>query len=143
MNKDIYRLENKFYKLISLHHKEMFRKLRAIGLYRGQPFLLKLLNDKNGLSIGDIARKLDKEYATISKMVSRTVKEGLVETKKDKNDNRVSRVYLTKVGREKFIEAEEIKNAVTIKFFGLLTDKDINKMCDLFDCIFDNLKEDK
>lgn len=82
-----------------LHYTRAHALLEAIGLYRGQPPVLKALWEQEGLTHTALAERLHVTPATITKMLQRMEKAGFVVRKPDAEDQRVSRVYLTKAGR--------------------------------------------
>ncbi len=82
-----------------LHHSRAHTLLEAIGLYRGQPPVLKALWEQEGLTHTALAERLHVTPATITKMLQRMEKAGFVVRKPDAEDQRVSRVYLTEAGR--------------------------------------------
>ena len=75
-------------------------RLDTIGLHRGQQFLLGVLWDREGLTHSEVARALHVQPATVTNMLKRMEKAGLVERRPDPEDARVSRVYLTERGRD-------------------------------------------
>ena len=81
------------------HHKRARSLLEALGLYRGQPRLLFALWEKEGLTHSELATRTNVRPATISKMIQRMERAGFLERRADQEDQRVSRVYLTDVGR--------------------------------------------
>lgn len=83
-----------------LHHARSHTLLEEIGLYRGQPPVLRALWEKEGLTHTDLAERLHVQPATVTKMIKRMEKTGFVTCKADEKDQRVSRVYLTEAGRE-------------------------------------------
>jgi DNA-binding MarR family transcriptional regulator len=82
-----------------LQHAMIHRGLESFGLYRGQPRLLHLLWQQDGLTHSEIASHMRVQPATISKMVQRMERSGFVERRRDPADERVSRVFLTDRGR--------------------------------------------
>jgi DNA-binding MarR family transcriptional regulator len=82
-----------------LHHHRAHELLDKIGLFRGQPRVIDLLVEQNGLTHRELAEKLEVTPATVTKMIQRMEKAGFVQRKPDADDQRVSRVYLTKAGR--------------------------------------------
>ncbi len=99
-----------------VHH--MFEK---VGLYRGQPIMLLFLWTKDGKSHTEIAKHLQLQPATVSKMVKRMEKKGFIITKPDSNDMRMSRVYLTDKGRNVKEEVGEIWQVLEEEVFGGFT----------------------
>jgi MarR family transcriptional regulator, organic hydroperoxide resistance regulator len=82
-----------------LHYQRVHELLEAIGLYRGQPQVLRALWDQEGLTHGELAARLHNTPATTTKMLQRMEGAGFVLRKQDAVDQRVSRVYLTEAGR--------------------------------------------
>ena len=83
-----------------LNRRRMHALLDEIGLYRGQPHVLRALWDQEGLTHSELAHRLHRSPATITNMLKRMQKAGFVERRPDPADERVSRVYLTDAGRE-------------------------------------------
>ncbi len=75
------------------------KRLQEMNLHRGQPPLLFVLNQRDGLSSSELAELLNVTPPTISNMVKRMRQNGYVEKRRDSNDERVTRVYLTEQGR--------------------------------------------
>jgi DNA-binding MarR family transcriptional regulator len=73
--------------------------LHALGLYRGQPQMLKALWKKEGQTQGELAECLHVQPATITRMLQRMERAGFVERQPDPEDQRISRVSLTPAGR--------------------------------------------
>jgi DNA-binding MarR family transcriptional regulator len=78
----------------------MHTSLDRIGLYRGQQFALQALWQQEGLTHSELAEWLNVSPATVTNMLKRMEKAGLVERRRDTEDERVSRVYLTEAGRD-------------------------------------------
>jgi DNA-binding MarR family transcriptional regulator len=91
----------------------MHRTLESLGLYRGQPRLLHVLWDREGITHSELARELHVQPATVTKMLQRMEKAGFLERKHDERDERVSRVYLTTRGREIKDRVEKIIEALS------------------------------
>jgi DNA-binding MarR family transcriptional regulator len=83
-----------------LHHSLARALLNGIGLYRGQPQLLDILHEQEGLTHTELAARLRVVPATMTKMLQRMERTGFVVRQPDEKDQRVSRVYLTDAGRE-------------------------------------------
>jgi DNA-binding MarR family transcriptional regulator len=74
--------------------------LTEIGLHPGQEMILFRLWEADGLTQSELVEQLCVQPATVTKMLNRMVKNGLVERRGDPQDQRISRVYLTDQGRE-------------------------------------------
>jgi DNA-binding MarR family transcriptional regulator len=90
--------------ICKLHRSRAHTLLEELGLYRGQPPMLRALWEQEGLTHTELATRLHVRPATITKMIRRMGKTGFVERRPDSEDQRVSRVYLTDAGRA--IQAE-------------------------------------
>ena len=82
-----------------LHYANSHDLLEQLGLYRGQPPLLQTLGHQEGLSHSELARQLHVKPSTITQMIKRMEQAGFVQRRRDAEDERVSRVYLTDLGR--------------------------------------------
>jgi DNA-binding MarR family transcriptional regulator len=81
-----------------LHHSRAHALLETIGLYRGQPPVLRALWEREGQTHSELAEFLQVTPATTTKMLQRMEKAGFVVNKVDSGDQRISRVYLTETG---------------------------------------------
>src|SRR5690606_33080780 len=74
-------------------------EIQEYGLYPGQPSLLFSLAKREGQSQKELAEELEIKPATLTVMLNRMEKNGLVRRAPDEQDQRVSRIYLTDEGR--------------------------------------------
>ena len=85
---------------ISVSYRNLLESLMdEIGLHGGQVFVLNELWENDGQSQADIMKSLGVSAPTITKMISSLVSSSFIQTKKCKNDARITRVYLTKKGK--------------------------------------------
>lgn len=134
----------------NLIHKYMFVTKRAanivhdgletLGLYRGQPVMLNLLWDKDGLSGRELSELMEVQPATVTKMVRRLKASGFVTTKQDSRDSRVSRVYLTDQGRAVKSEVVEVYKGIQDTVFKGFSQEEIQVFQTLLDQIGDNVR---
>src|SRR5437016_2497895 len=82
-----------------IHRLRISDYLSDHNLYVGQEMLLKCLWNQDGLSQKEIADLMGVQAATATRMVIRMERSGFVQRKTDPEDERVSRVYLTDIGR--------------------------------------------
>ena len=71
-----------------------------IGLHRAQVNVLCRLFAQDGMTQSEIAEQLSVQGATITNMLQRMEEAGLVTRRRDPEDNRLVRVYLTDTGRK-------------------------------------------
>lgn len=72
-----------------------------VGVPRGQAAVLCVVARRSGLSQSDIAENLFVQGATITTMLQKMEEAGLVIRRRDPDDNRLVRVYITEPGLEK------------------------------------------
>src|SRR5437762_12916253 len=104
-----------------IHRLRISDYLSEHNLYVGQEMLLKCLWNQDGLSQKEIADLMGIQAATATRMVIRMERAGFVERKTDPEDQRVSRVYLTDVGRCLQSVVEEGWIAIEQKFVAGLS----------------------
>jgi MarR family transcriptional regulator, organic hydroperoxide resistance regulator len=108
-----------------LHHSRAHQLLEALGLYRGQPPVLRALWEQEGLTQKELAEKLQNTPATITKMLQRMEKAGFIQRKPDETDQRIMRVYLTQSGRSIKDQVEAIWKRMEKETFQNFTDQEL------------------
>src|SRR5438876_9373344 len=86
-------------RLAHIHRIRLEEYLSQHHLHVGQEMLLKYLWNQGGLSQKEIGEFMGIQSATVTRMVIRMERAGLVERRTDPDDQRASRVYLTETGR--------------------------------------------
>ncbi|WP_017315652.1 MarR family winged helix-turn-helix transcriptional regulator [Mastigocladopsis repens] len=81
------------------HRNQAAMVLAELGLHTGQETLLMHLWEKDGLIQCELALLMQVEAPTLTKMIHRMEKAGLLERRKDEEDARICRIYLTDEGR--------------------------------------------
>jgi len=76
------------------------RDVRRYGLHLGQDLVLAVLWDRDGRTPGEVATALRVTTPTIVKMATRMTAAGLLVRRRDPQDNRLVRLWLTDHGRE-------------------------------------------
>lgn len=72
-----------------------------VDIPRGQATVLCVIAREDGLTQSEIAERLAVQGATVTNMLQRLEEAGLVIRRRDPEDNRLVRVYLTEAGLEK------------------------------------------
>lgn len=103
------------------HRGKAQERLSQIGLHTGQEMFLLRLWRKDGQTQTELADEICIQPATITRMIDRLTKEGLVERQEDAEDRRVSRVYLTEAGRALRQPVEDIWHELEQESFANLT----------------------
>ncbi len=107
-----------------LHHARSHSLLEQIGLYRGQPPVLHALWRQEGLTHTDLAKQLHVQPATITKMIQRMETAGYVERRRDSEDERVSRVFLTAQGHAIREDLDRVQGTIEAHVFAGFSSKD-------------------
>src|SRR5262249_7842673 len=76
------------------------RRVRAMGLTRGQWLVLTRLYRRPGASQTELADMLEIDRASAGRMVDRMEKNGWLERRPDAGDRRINRLHLTKEARK-------------------------------------------
>lgn len=128
----------------SIKFRDSFEKqMSLIGLHSGQVFVLYSLWEKDGQSQADLVKHLGLTAPTIYNMVVKMANLNFVEIKKDDNDARIMRVFLTQKGLEikPLVEIEWQK--FEEKIFGILTETERMMSSLLIQKLFDNILSNK
>jgi len=81
------------------HRQSAEKALNALGLHAGQEIILLQLWIEEGLTQSCLAEHACVEPPTMTQMLQRMERCGLIERRQDAQDGRISRVYLTERGR--------------------------------------------
>lgn len=114
---------------------EHFQKKK---LHFGEVSTLNLLAEAGGhMRVGDLASSLHVTPPTVTQLITRLERDGLIERQSDRDDRRVVRVCLTSVGRE---HIEQINKHTLMMFSGLcdaLGEADTQKLTELLERVQD------
>jgi len=134
-------LDRLFSQICRLKHARVHTLYEALGLYRGQPRMLRALWDQEGLTHTELSRLLSVQPATITKMLQRMEKAGFVERRHDPDDQRVSRVYLTAAGQAIREDVQQVWRRLEEEAFASFTEEEGLLLRRLFLRIRDNLTQ--
>ncbi len=116
MERTLQRLERAMGRTMWLGHRLMAREVARVGLTVPQFFVLRGLahreRAKEACSVGDLAERLQQSYPTVTGILDRLEREGLVERRRDPENRRVVRVRLTDQGRALLEELLERRRQV-------------------------------
>ncbi|MDD5232344.1 MAG: MarR family transcriptional regulator [Syntrophales bacterium] len=76
------------------------RRLQEYGLTPVQSLVIVSISEEEGLSAGEIAKKLILDYATLSGVLDRLAEGGWIIKETAEDDKRLLRIYLTSKARE-------------------------------------------
>lgn len=115
--------------------------LHQIGLHVGQEMILLQLWQEDGLPQSQLAHQLRVQLPTVTKMLGRMEKAGLVKRQVDGQDCRISRVYLTDQGKAIQQPVEEIWNRLEQCLSATLSLDEQRLLRRLLAQVYDNLKQ--
>ncbi len=113
--------------------------LAEVGLHVGQEMVLLHLWQRDGLNPSELAGALGVEPPTVTNMLSRMERAGLLERCRDPRDARCTRVYLTEKGRELREPVERRWEVVEERAFAGVTTEEEALLRDLLARLHDNL----
>lgn len=85
-------------------------RARGVGATRAQWKALFVLSRNEGLNQGALADRLEVEPITLCRMIDRLEEAGLVERRRDPNDRRAWRIFLTDAARPKIAQLQALAN---------------------------------
>lgn len=121
INKEEESLHLLLWQVIRQHFIRHHHLLSKIGLHKGQPPILGMLWEKDGLTQKEIAEKLRLKPSTVTAVLKRMEKAGLLKREPDPKDMRISRVYLTKKGKDLKKDVEKIMKMLEEECFAGFT----------------------
>lgn len=99
-------------------NKLVQQKNKEIGLLPGQAKILEYINDYDGCSQNDLCDAWDLDKSTVSGIVMRMVRDGLIEIKASKLDHRRKVIHLTNLGKEKWEQIAVYIHAIDVAAFS-------------------------
>jgi DNA-binding MarR family transcriptional regulator len=98
--------------------------IASYGLTTSQFFMLIALYEENGILISKLAEKVALDRATLTGLVDRLERDGLVKRTNDPNDRRAIKVYLTDKAEELRHDLLEIYHKNNSMFLSILSPKE-------------------
>ena len=114
-------LHSLLWQVIRQHFIRHHHLLHKIGLHKGQPPILAMLWERDGLTQKEIAETLRLRPSTVTAVLKGMEKAGLLRREPDPEDMRVSRVYLTEKGKHLKKDVEEIIKTLEEECFAGFT----------------------
>ena len=115
-------------------------KLAKYGVHAGQDILLYYLYQEDGQTVTQLLENICVQPATISNTINRMVANDLIKKVKDKNDARVSRIYLTDKGKEIIVHVRKIWQTLEIQTIEGLTEEEKQVLKGLLNRLLSNLE---
>lgn len=132
-------LLNLFTDMVRSHTAYMDRQLAVLGLSNGQGGVISALGRNGSLTQNELARFRQVTPATISIMLDRMERDGLVIRDSMWGNNRANQVRLTDKGMEIFKKLDSFMTKEPDVVFGGLTDEEKQQAATIFRKITDNV----
>lgn len=91
----------------------------------GQLALLRLVGERDGITVREAAEVLLVRPNNLSAMVSRLIGEGLLERRQDSADKRVAHLHLTREATRRVEEVQALMDGYVVAALNALTDGDL------------------
>jgi len=112
-----------------------------VDMHRGQSMLLCTVCKADGMTQTEIADLLSIQGATVTNMLQRMEEAGWVVRRRDLNDNRLVRVYITDNGRQKETEIQAQFMQMQAMLFVGMSDADRANLRRLMQQLLQNMSE--
>jgi len=127
-----------FLRAMHAHRQLMFRKMSEAGIPPSQAFCLKEVAHNDGITQRDLAEALSISRPTLTVMLQKLEKAGLVERRADESDQRFTRIFLTAAGDTAHRTMHSAMAEVVAQTTGGLTDADQTELMRLLDALVGN-----
>lgn len=112
---------------------------KQLGVSSSQLWAMTELSLQPGLRVSDIAERLSIKNATASNMLDKIQSKNLIERKRESDDQRVVRIYLTDKGKKLLNESNVPTQGAVLSALGLMATKDVNKLNESLSMLIDNM----
>lgn len=120
--------EMEFTRVIRMYYGRMQAQLAEVGIYRGQPPIMGLLYQHDGMSQKEMAGALNLSPATMTVTLKRMEKAGLVRREMDEHDQRILRVHLSEQGKQMWLKSADQIRCVTEELLEGFTPEEERQM---------------
>jgi len=108
--------------------EEMAKALKQIGMDQTGWRILGILGDHNPSTVTDIARRSVIKMPTLTRMLDRMERAGLVKRKLWAQDKRIVHIYITAKGRKSLSEAVQVGNNIYGRAFDGISQAQIKQL---------------
>ncbi len=109
-------------------HNRLVQLLGGLGIHPAQAQLLYVLLHSEGITQKQLGDEIDRKPATVTMMLSRLESAGFVERRRDGNDQRIFRVYITEKGRSVQKATEMAIRQMQQEAYGNFSDEELETM---------------
>ena len=129
--------------LSKLIRKEFNKAVAEQDLFSGQQDILFFINENEGITLRELADKLDVAPATASVSVKRMEKSGFIIKKADEADGRIIRLYPTEKARQTPLKIREKMDKMDLILKQGMTEEEAKVLSRLLDKAVSNLEKEE
>jgi DNA-binding MarR family transcriptional regulator len=129
-----------FRKASVLQQQTMVRKLARLGSHPEEAICLRLLDSEEGISQVRLGQLMHRSRQWISKLLGSLESAGMVTRRPDDHDQRVSRVYLTPLGRVREANLTAVWTAHAQQTFGCLSETEQQDLESLLNRLVESIR---
>ena len=122
-------------------HGRLRKLFEPHGVHRGQGRLLHVLSEGDGATQSELAERMRIQPPSLTRMVKCMQQNGLVERRRDADDDRVVRVTLTDRGRELSREARRVLRNIEKELTAGFSERELAQISKLLTRMRDNLAD--
>ncbi len=128
-----------FMRAAHAHRQLMARKMSARGISPAQMFCLREVAHDSGVTQRDLAERLNVSRPTLTVMLHKMEKAGLIERRADETDQRYTRIYLAQGGASVHEQMHGVVGEVVAETVGPLSETDRAELTRLLNALGDNM----
>ncbi|WP_439923266.1 MarR family winged helix-turn-helix transcriptional regulator [Nitrobacter sp. JJSN] len=110
------------------------------GLNRAQWAVLAKLERTEGLKQADVAELMEMQPITLTRLIDKLCKAGLIERRGDETDRRINRLYLTKAARPLLAKLAVLRSEITRAALADLSVSDAHRLIEQLETVKDNVR---
>lgn len=143
MKPELKQIVDVFAEVMKSIHQRSYQRLVNLKLYPGQPQLLKLIRENEGITQKELSEKNFVKPATITGMLSKLEANHYVYRVPDEEDKRMMRVYLTPEGKLLADQGAKYMMMLTEKMFDGFTEEELHTFLQLSEKLRKNLLKEE
>jgi DNA-binding MarR family transcriptional regulator len=128
MKPELVELLQSLAEIIKFIHLRSYHTLNDMQIYPGQPKLIMLIKENEGITQRELAEKNFVTPSTITGMLSKLEVKNYIYRVPDTIDKRIMRVYLTPEGQTFAIHANEFINSMIEQIFDGIDDEELETL---------------
>jgi DNA-binding MarR family transcriptional regulator len=114
---------------------------REMGVSAGTWFSLVLLSKKDGISQGELSQKFEIDPSRVTRLAKRLEREGLILRKRDSEDHRIVRMFLTEKGRGLLEALSDRRERFDRRIAAMLDPEELKELRRMLGVLTENMKD--